>query len=206
VEALDMVLKSWQVDGMRWLKQFIYVSLVANQNSYTIGPGSTDTVTTDAAGAVPYTQRPTRIYFPSRYTVATANEVPMCDPISRQEYSALPNKTTPGVPTQVFYEPGISTGTLYVWLAPSSALDKIKLTVDRIIEDVGADDSTFDVPPEWVRTIKWNLALEISPEYAMPPSERSNIREVALALKMKMDAFNVDESPTFIQPSSRGGR
>lgn len=199
VEALDMMLKSWQTDGFLWLKQFIYVKMVASQVAYTIGPGSADTVTTDSAALVAFTQRPTRVFFPQRRTISTGSEVPMIL-VSRQEYAALPNKATAGTPVQVYYDPRIATGALYVWPVPNTTTDQVVLTVDRTIEDVGAEDNTFDVPPEYVRAIKWNLALEIAPEYAMAPSERDRIEKMAVFLKQKMDVFNVDEAPTFFQP------
>jgi hypothetical protein len=202
-EALDMMLKSWQMDGFLWLKQFIYITLAAATASYVIGPNSTDTVTTDAAGATAYKQRPTRIYFPTRRSIASGYEVPLLDPLSRSDYSMLPNKTTPGTPVQVFFDPGITDGMLYVWPVPPSAGDQIKCTVDRIIEDTGEDgENTLDIPPEYVRTVKFNLALEISPEY--PPGMSAEDKQLALLLKEKMESAQRSGESTFFQPDFSG--
>lgn len=201
-EALDMMLKGWQMDGLLWLKEDVYVALVAAQASYAIGPGSADTVTTDVAGAVAYSQRPTRIYFPRRYTIATEYEVPMADPLSRQEYAALTNKATAGTPVQVFFDPGIATGTLIVWPVPTTATDKIVFTVDRILEDAGDGDNTFDIPPEWSETVKYNLAGRLLPEY--PTADVARIEKWAMLLKEKMEGYQRSGESTFFQPAYRG--
>jgi hypothetical protein len=202
IDALDMMMKSWAMDGFLWLKKFIYVSMVAAQKSYTIGVAG-DTVTTDAAGVTAYLQRPTRVFFPTRYTIATAAEVPMVQ-ISREEYALLPNKATAGTPVQVYYSPQVSTGILYVWPVPSGATDKIILTVDRILEDVGTDESTYDLPPEALEMLKFNLALRLAPEYALGMAQVSFIEKYAMATKLKLEGFQQDNASVFFQPAYRG--
>ena len=202
-DALDMMLKSWAMDGFLWLKKFIYVKMVAAQKSYTIGTAG-DTVTVGAADdSTAYLQRPTRVFFPTRYTIATTAEVPMTQ-ISREEYAVLPNKATAGTPVQVYYSPQVSTGILYVWPVPSGATDKIILTVDRILEDVGNDESTYDLPPEALEMLKFNLALRLAPEYGLGAVQMAFIEKYAMALKEKVEGFQRDNASTFFQPAYRG--
>lgn len=198
-DALDMMLKGWQVDGALWLKRFVRVKLVAGQNSYDIGPGSADTVYTGDSGTTAYTQRPTRIYTPTRLAT-DGTEVPLCDPMSRGDWTALPNKTTTGTVVQVYYDPQLTMGKLYVWPTPVTGVtDYVKLTVDRIIEDVGTEDTyDIDVPPEWTETVKYNLALRLCPEY--PPGLDADNRKIALALKEKMDSYQRSGESVFFQP------
>lgn len=198
-EALDMMLKSWQNDGLLWLRQFIYVTLVADQVSYLIGPSSPDTVTTDAAGVTAFEQRPPRIYDATRYTITTADEVPIT-PISRRDYLSLPNKTSSGTPVQVYYDPQIVNGVLYVWPPASATGDMIKLSVDRLVADVGDGDNIIDIPPEWMECVKYNLALRISPEYS-PGMDEVGVK-MAIAMKEKMESEQTDApASTFFQPS-----
>lgn len=199
VDALDMMLKSWQMDGLLWLKQFVYVTLVAGQGSYTIGTGSTDTVTTDTAGLVPFTQRATRIFNPTRRNITTGYEVPLSN-VARADWSNIVNKSSQGVPVQVYYDPRIATGILYVWPVPSTATDQIVFTVDRIIEDVGTDENWLDVPPEWVETVKYSLAVRLAVEYAMPGSDYDRLFQAAAMMKEKMVSNNTDNASTFFQP------
>ena len=205
IDALDMLLKSWQTEGYLWLKKFIYVTLAAAHNSYDIGPSSTDGVHSDAAAAVDYLQRPTRIFYPVRY-LADGTETPLGEPLSRSDWSALPNKATTGVVVRVYYDPQIAMGKLYVWPTPVTGVtDKIKMTVERSIEDVGTDESTYDLPPDALRMLKYNLALEISPEYSLPTKQFMIIKDAAMSLKMVFDGLHRDNTSTFFQPDF-GGR
>lgn len=204
IDALDMMLKSWAMDGFLWLKKFIYVTLVAAQNSYDIGPASTDAVHSDIAAATDYLQRPTRVFFPTRY--ATDGTETQVGQLGRADWSYLPNKTTTGTVVQVYYDPQIAMGKLYVWPAPATGVtDKIKLTVDRILEDVGDDASTFDLPPEALEMLKFNLALRLAPEYSLPMQSVAYIEKYAIAMKEKVEGFQRDNASTFFQPA-HGGR
>lgn len=205
IDALDMMLKSWQTEGYLWLKKFIYVTLVAAQNSYDIGAASTDLVHMDVAAATDYLQRPVRVFFPVRYAT-DGTETPLGEPLSRSDWSNLPNKTTTGTVVKVYYDPQIAMGKLYVWPTPLTGVtDKIKMTVERAIEDVGADDSTYDLPPEALRMLKYNLALEISPEYSLPPKQFLIIKDAAQSLKMAFDGLQRDNTSVYFQPDF-GGR
>ena len=203
IDALDMMMKSWAMDGFLWLKKFIYVTLVAAQNSYDIGAASADLVHTDIAAAADYLQRPTRIFFPARYAT-NGTETPV-EQIGRSDWSALPNKTTTGTVVQVYYDPQIAMGKLYVWPTPATGVtDKIKMTVDRILEDVGTDESTYDIPPECLEMLKFQLALRLAPEYSLGAQATSFIEKYATAMKAKVESFQQDNASTFFQPAYRG--
>jgi hypothetical protein len=200
IDALDMMLKSWVDEGYLWKKKFIYVTLAANQPSYTLGPDTTDTVTTDAAGAVPYLQRPSRVFFPTRYTIATTGEVPL-EQLSREKYTALPNKATTGTPVSVFYDPQIGNGNLYIWPVPTAVGDKIILTVDSFIEDVGTDEQTYDLPPEAMEMLKYNLAWRMGIEYQLSAGRIATLEKYALGMKERFDSLQRDNASTFFQPA-----
>lgn len=198
-EALDLLLKEWQVEGFLWLKQFIYVTLVAAQRSYQIGPTSTDLVHTDVASTTDYLQRPSRIYTPTRRNT-DGYEIPLTA-ITRADYSMMTSKANTGTVVQVYYDPQAINGVLYVWPTPFSGItDKIVLTVDRIMEDIGSDTSTLDVPPEWLNAVKWNLAARIAPEYGISLGERTRLADEAVALKDRASISQVENASTFFQP------
>ena len=199
VEALELMFKEWQVEGFLWLKQFVYVSLVAAQSSYQIGPTSTDLVHTDDGATTDYLQRPTRIYTPTRLTT-DGYESPLTM-ITRADYSLLTNKANAGTVIQVYYDPQPNNGVLYVWPTPNTGVtDKIVLTVDRVMEDVGADDKTLYVPPEWLNAVKWGLAARIAPEYGVNMSERDRLGKEAEFLKDKASSHQMENASTFFQP------
>ena len=202
IEACDMMLNSWVIDDFLYLKKFIYITLVADQASYVLSTTTTDAVHSDLAATLDFLQRPARVFFPTRHTVSSTQEVPLTQ-ISREEYTTLPNKATTGTTTQVYYDPQIVAGRLYIWPVPSDAVDKIILTVTRRIEDVGADTDTYDAPPEMLEMIKYQLALRLSLEYGLTDPQIARLERYAVALKDKIDGLNRDNASAFFQPDMR---
>lgn len=184
LETLNVLLKSWQVEGFLWLKQFATLTCVSGQAKYDI-PGA-ETVSDETGLPI---ARSTRISNITRRTTPTSSDVPMGEdgkPCSRAEYAALPNKATAGVPVMAYYDPQLATGALYLWPVPNSSTIRIKFTCDRPIQDMIADSDTFDVPQEQIRRIEYALALELAPEYALPAGEYERLlrryKEISEAL------------------------
>jgi hypothetical protein len=112
--------------------------------------------------------RPLRIVEARRYLTVSAREVSLAEPMALLDYKMLPNKTQRGTVTQVFYDPGLSTGYLHLWLTPSGVADLIRFTWWRPIEDFNAAGDNPDLPTEWIRAITFNLALDMAPEFSVP--------------------------------------
>lgn len=199
LEALNLVLKSFQTEGFLWLRQFATLTLVAGQAKYLI-PGAT--CLDDAGNPIP---RPTRITYPMRKT-SDGVEIPMGDTgktISREEYSSLPRKDSAGPPLLAFYDPQLSIGVLYLWPVPDDATMTIRFTCDRPIQDMISDLDTFDVPQEQVRRIKYALALEIAPEYAMPAGDYDRMAIRYKTIVESLSSFDQEVAGTQLMPWRR---
>jgi hypothetical protein len=85
--------------------------------------------------------------------------------ISRSEYMAIPDKDSLGTPNQAYYDRQLTTGKLYIWQAPTEVSEYIKATVRIEIDDMDSSTDDFELPKEWLRALKWNLASELLPEY-----------------------------------------
>jgi len=194
IESLNMLLKSWQVEGFLWLKEFATLQCVSGQAKYNL-PGAETTY--DVSG-LPI-DRPTRITNLTRRTTAGGTDIPMDDTgatISRSEYSELPNKTAAGVPLKAFYDPQLATGALYLWPVPNSNTIQVKFTCDRPIQDMIADTDTFDVPQEQVRRIAYALALEIAPEYALPSGVYDRLNQKYKEIREALSDYDHETGPT----------
>lgn len=141
----------------------------------TLSSGITDSAT---AGALVYTyqtqvERPLRVPAARRLANAAqpANQIetPMNPMLSRLDYRSLPNKFTPGVPTQAFYDPQLGTGQFYIWPAPQDSSSLINFTFYRQIQDFDTAANTPDLPQEWLQALAFNLAVVLAPEYDCPP-------------------------------------
>ena len=85
--------------------------------------------------------------------------------ISRSEYMAINDKTSEGPVNSVYYDRQLTNGQLYVWPEPSSVKEYLRMTIRRPISDVDALTHHIEVPPEFLRALEWNLAIEIAPKF-----------------------------------------
>lgn len=191
LEAMNIMLKSWQVEGFLWLRKFALLTLVPGKATYQLGEGSTDVcLYTDTLTQV---SRPTRISY-ATYRNASGFDREMT-PLSRTQYMQLTNKTSAAPSTQYYYDPQLASGALTVWPVPVTA-DSLFITCDRGIFDMVNDTDTYDLPQEWLRVIKWGLAMEIAPEYAVPAGEMARLEARYVAIKAGVDSYDRETVPT----------
>lgn len=188
---LNYMLKAWQVDGvMAWTLTETSFALVQSDVDYVFGSGGTITT-------VPVDIQDVRITRNSYDLQMTR--------ISREDYYAIPNKTTEGYPTQWFYDRQRDSGTFYVWPAPDSTGGTIKLTYRRRIMDMDASGNNFDLPQEWHSAIVYGLADALAPIYGKTGTPRgAEIKQRAAETYAVVKSFDLDEgeSSIFIVPSS----
>lgn len=123
--------------------------------------------------------RPLKILSARRYNFASAIDTPI-EEMDRVEYQEMPNKTSSGAVNGFYYDRRTNTsGYLYLWPAPASVDDAIKMTIARAIEDFTVAGDDADLPQEWIRAIEWGLADEIADEYDVPDPKRSRIERRA---------------------------
>lgn len=152
LKALNAMLKTWQAkDVMAWTMTDGTLALVQGQVAYTFGDG----------GAFDFETRVFEIT--DDMAINRGNtDLPMFQ-LSREEYKAIPIKTTQGYPTQWFYDRQRDGGTLYVWPAPDATAGTLKFTYRRVIMDLDAGPNNFDLPQEWYEAITYNLAVRLIP-------------------------------------------
>lgn len=88
---------------------------------------------------------------------------------SRTQFLAQTNKDTNGRALEIYYNPDITNGQLYVWPVCGSTdiTDRIIMSVQRVIEDFDASGNNFDGPQEAIGALVWGLAVELAPEYGV---------------------------------------
>lgn len=201
LETLNVLLKSWQAEGFLWLKQFAMLTCVPGQAKYLI-PGA-ETVSDETGLPI---ARPTRINCLTRRATPTSSDIPMGEnglPVSRAEYAAQPNKSTTGLPLMAYYDPQLSTGALYLWPTPNSASIQVRFSCDRPIQDMIADENTFDVPQEQIRRIEYALALELAPEYALPGGDYDRLAARYKEISAALEAYDREPAETCIMMGRR---
>ena len=144
--------------------------------------------------------RPLRILQVRRKTVGNNDEIEAMQ-WSRQEYFAQPDKASQGEINNWYYSPQLTDGRLYVWQTANNVDQVANFTYIRPI-DINTDTADNpDFPAEWFRVLKYNLAVEIAPEYRIPQDRLATIK--ILADEFLDDALGYDREPDSlnIQPS-----
>jgi hypothetical protein len=156
--TLNDMVEDFRNDGLlSFARQELTLTLANADASYTIGPsGDVNTV------------RPTKIE--RAWVVVSDISHPVTMLETRDQYSAIPDKTTTGDwPSKAFYEPTMATGTLLVWPVPN-ATRTMKLQAVVPVTEFAAVGTTITLPPGWQKALTANLALELAPEYQVSPS------------------------------------
>ena len=145
--------------------QWTTVNGVPAANVVTLTAALTDDVAVDNH-VYNYTskiQRPTELI--EVRSVSPSNvELPL-EIISRQQYMNLSVKSTKGAASQVYYDPLLTNGKIYVWPACNDVQEYLKFTCKIQIEDFDTATNDPDFPQEWVLPLAWNLAVIVAPKF-----------------------------------------
>lgn len=173
LEALNMMLKGWQVEAPNLFRQtFGSKALVADTASYVITP------------------RPFRIV-EMRYRNASGTDLPM-EELTRQEYVDLPSKASTGTPTSYYVDYQRATVTVYVWPVPASVTtETLQFTYQRAFEDVDAQADDIDIPQEWFETVAYNLAARLAETFRMQNGDVNKRAAYLLAMAKDSDREDV---------------
>lgn len=131
------------------------------------------------------------------------NDIPILT-FSRQEYFDTPNKTAESKTTQVYYDPQLSLGVMYLWPAPDSAKDRLLFTGLFPIEDFDAATNNPDLPQEWLNALTFGLAEDLGVEYATPDALYNRIARKAAMYKDAVMNWDVEPESIYLQPDMTG--
>ena len=122
--------------------------------------------------------RPTKIVYAYRRDVnGFDTEVSL---IGENDYRKQSNKASNGPPVEAWYQPTLTTGTLYVWPVDGGAnWDKLILIAQYYPDDFDAAGNNPEFPIEWGNTLIWNLAAEIASEYGVSEKEQGRLWRIA---------------------------
>jgi hypothetical protein len=186
LSSFNDMLESWSNDGLLVPTQTTEaLTLVSAQASYTIGAAQNFN-----------TVRPMII---ERASVSDgAYETPLAI-LTPNEYAEIPDKTTQGRPTKLFFDPTVPFGTIKLWPVPSSALT-LNLHSRKPLTSFAAATDTVNMPTGYARALRYNLALELAPEYGKEPSALV----VAAADDSKQVLSRVNYKPSLMTPDCYG--
>lgn len=158
--SLNDMLDSWSNDGFLIYHRVIEnLTLVASTASYTIG----------ASGAF-NTTRPIRIIDALVKESGSDNEVPIRI-YNQDEWVQISDKTlTSTLPQGIYYDPNAALGLIYVWPVPSGGSTLI-LHSEKPLTTYSAISEDVTLPPGYKKALRYNLAMELAPEYGKAISQ-----------------------------------
>lgn len=152
--ALNDLLSSWSnstlIAGARTLEE---ITLVSSATAYTI-----------AEGATLNTARPIKIE--SLVLTSDGTDRPVTI-VSQKEFERVAVKDTVGDSYVATYDAGYPVGVLRMYPLPSAG-DVIRLLSEKQLTSVASLSTGLDLRPGLLRALRYNLAIELAPEYGLP--------------------------------------
>ncbi len=157
--SFNYLFTEWANDGIHlWAVEQVTLALVASTATYNCGTG----------------------------TIAVLEMVVRRDgvdtpvhPMGRDEYLAIPNKTSEGLPNRFYLNRDVATPTLTFWNVPENATDTIIYYRMRQLQDITTSTETPDAPVRWQEAIAAGLAAKLAEKYA--PDREGPLRGKAAA-------------------------
>lgn len=153
--ALNRLLSAWSNEPATSILTTDSKALTG-PTSYSIGP----------TGEI-VTVRPSVVV--DAYFVDGNNSDYALQPISMQDYYAIADKTTVGIPTRYAYDPQFPDAEIYLYPAPDSGT--LKVISRKPLEQYSNLTDSVTLPVEYHAALEWNLAVALAPEFGQEPSQ-----------------------------------
>lgn len=192
-EALNNLVAELQTLGMPlWSKFSSTITMVASQQTYTIGIGQTINQAFPLKVLQAWTE-----------PITGGGKQPL-EPNSVYDFQMLPtNSGSSGTPSQYMYQPFINYGKLHLWPTPdATTVANRTLTISYMapFEGFTGAANTPYFPREWNNTLIYGLASLIAPELGVPINdqgalEKKYINHREMALDFGLEQASITFSP-----------
>lgn len=122
--------------------------------------------------------------------------------ITSDAYAAIPLKTlTSPLPGMVYYEPSFPTGSLYIWMVPTSSTLQGVIYAPTAVVRYGSPSDLIALPPGYNRFLRDNLALEFWPEWRENVPVDPTLVQSAMESKKQIKTANLRQLDLSIDPA-----
>ena len=191
--TLSMIVKAWQTEGINiWAVDNLEIPIVEGKEVYSIGPSAD----------VDVSYRPVRITHGvyRNPTGPNASDIPLNN-WSREEYWRLSQKSTKGVPLNVYLHRLKDKADLYVWPTGSGVEDeKLVLQLQRSLSSGADENENVDFPAEYFLALSWWLAMTLSPKYGVTSAHYQKVQQQAMLYKSDAESYNREDTSVYLEP------
>lgn len=160
--VLNEMIDSWKTERLMVpVGTRLEFTLVPGQSVYTIGPtgdfNTTRPMNIENAAIIDESGSP-------------ALEIPM-DILNKDQWAAIITKQMQGTyPSKLFFLASMPLGQIYIWPAPTEAKKMVIYPLNGLSEFAGVNDLLSNLLPGMRKALRYNLGLELCPEYGIEPS------------------------------------
>lgn len=170
--SLNDILEGWSANGDAIYQETKESFPLTGAGSYTIGSGGDFN-----------TIRPTKII--TAFTRSGGLDYPL-ELIDQKFYAEITQKSLGSShPSYLYYDGGFPLGTIYLW--PTSSYE-LHLYSMKPLTSITSLDTTINLPPGYAKAIRYNLAVELAPEYGKMASP--DVQRIATESKYDIDTAN----------------
>lgn len=175
LSALQDMIESWSNDDLLipYISTESY-ALTPGQASYTYGTGGDFNA-----------EKPMEII--EAYLRDANNDDLPIKIISQETYNNIVEKGASGIPSQLYYVPE-TLGKVYLDQAPSSSYT-LYMDVQKALSSPSALTTTLAFPNGYNRALRYNLAIELAPEYKV--SVKPEVIKIAEESKSQLERQNL---------------
>lgn len=155
-EALNLLLQTWQNSGLLALTERQSFTVASGTAEYLIGDGQT----WDGTAPISVTDAVLRD--------SDGIDLPV-EVICERDYMAIRDKSVVMQPIKLFYSRSANIGTVYLWGVPDATYTLIMLG-NKPFTTYTLLTAEIELPAGYLNALKYNLAIEIAPEYEAEPS------------------------------------
>ena len=124
--------------------------------------------------------------------------------VGEKEYKRQSNKASSGPPVEIYYQPTLTTGTLYVWPVNGGAdWDKLVLSCNFLPDDFDASSNNPEFPIEWGNALVWGLAAELGPEYGLSEREQAKLFRIAEFKLNELLDYDIEDASVIFELGER---
>lgn len=146
--------------------------------------------------------RPLRVVDAYLYSVVDDSRHPL-NVVTYSSYNSLGAPTSTGVPNQVYYDPSLSSASLFIYPRFLTGDNLIQIRYHRPFDDFDASSDEPDFPQEWFLPLMMELAALLGPKAGLSIEERRTLFQEAAAYR-EMALSNGTEEGSFRIMPERG--
>ncbi len=191
LSALNELIESWSAEGL------IVPTITREELSWASAQGSR----TWGSGGNFTTARPLRLINASILSSGIESPLKIVTP---DEWADIKNKTlTSTQPTHVYLVPTMTTATVYLWPVPSATVTFVPYS-QKPLTAFALSSTTFTFPPGYYRALRFNLAIEMAPEYGKEVSPK--VEKIASDSLENIKRLNIKPLFMVTDEATRGPR